>query len=548
VTSEVKSILHDAIPSWNGFNYQGKVGLYVCLKNILDKANLHDFEITEFQDFLNDYHIEYEWIEDFSIKSKEDYVSLHQVKHKQGSAFSDHIEAISTMLNRKNGILADVDVFKYFDFSHLDEQGRTAFREFILHEIELHGLRNDVGKIAGDFISLLNLVDVQIKDQLEMCLIDFTSLHSRAFINSNIYFHTAKPVNAPTKNISEYSGIPEVFMAELGAETNLMHLNIYMSFDAQSNYELALSDDELNAEINSLLLSLMNLMHPSDSFSVDDIKLYRVSLCSLIDQHVVERHRQIRVRTGSQVPYLQRTKPSIKFLEIYQVLGLNFRVQNDQYWNLICRENFEAAFQQQLEDIFHGVESDAEASEINRCLQLKMRLETFHENVIDQYFPDDCVNFLRKISPHRIQGDNDRSFHEQISQEDKLQGVFFGFIQELVVVPDKLTIPCKNKTHLYHPSCISFEGITNQSKRVLIDKARKGLASNHEANLITLNDIDYIVVLAAGETGPIPAGLEKITEVESYCPSPGIRDSDKHTEPKEINFIDCQQALGNINE
>jgi hypothetical protein len=38
MTGNVKSVLHDATPSWNGYNYQGKVGLYVCLVNILKQA------------------------------------------------------------------------------------------------------------------------------------------------------------------------------------------------------------------------------------------------------------------------------------------------------------------------------------------------------------------------------------------------------------------------------------------------------------------------------------------------------------------------------
>ena len=38
MTGNVKSVLHDATPSWNGYNYQGKVGLYVCLVNIQKQA------------------------------------------------------------------------------------------------------------------------------------------------------------------------------------------------------------------------------------------------------------------------------------------------------------------------------------------------------------------------------------------------------------------------------------------------------------------------------------------------------------------------------
>lgn len=34
-----KSIFFDASPSWNGFGYQGRVGIYVVLNLLLEKAN-----------------------------------------------------------------------------------------------------------------------------------------------------------------------------------------------------------------------------------------------------------------------------------------------------------------------------------------------------------------------------------------------------------------------------------------------------------------------------------------------------------------------------
>ncbi|MEZ9526687.1 hypothetical protein AB4243_21265, partial [Enterovibrio norvegicus] len=113
MTSITKSILHDATPSWNGYNYQGKIGLYVCLENILTEAK-NSIDTPSFSLFLDEHHIEYEWIEDFSIKKNDKYLSLHQVKNKQENKFNDHIEAIATILYRKGGVLPDSDIFKYF--------------------------------------------------------------------------------------------------------------------------------------------------------------------------------------------------------------------------------------------------------------------------------------------------------------------------------------------------------------------------------------------------------------------------------------------------
>ncbi|MCB1177975.1 MAG: hypothetical protein KDK36_10385, partial [Leptospiraceae bacterium] len=80
-----KSLTHDATPSWSGFNYQGKIGLYVALDYIIKHYNDPDFD---------QYSIEYEWVEDFSIKKGEDYISIHQVKNKKDKNQSGYINAI----------------------------------------------------------------------------------------------------------------------------------------------------------------------------------------------------------------------------------------------------------------------------------------------------------------------------------------------------------------------------------------------------------------------------------------------------------------------
>ena len=51
MAEDIKSALHDASPSWNGFNYQGKVGLYVCLTLILQKLEEVELDSVELIDW-----------------------------------------------------------------------------------------------------------------------------------------------------------------------------------------------------------------------------------------------------------------------------------------------------------------------------------------------------------------------------------------------------------------------------------------------------------------------------------------------------------------
>jgi len=85
-------LFHDASPTWSGFSYQGKVGLYVVLKkmNTYNGRNIRN----EFQNW----NLEFEWLEDFSLKNGDIYISIHQVKAYVDKSFSKYKKAIVQLI------------------------------------------------------------------------------------------------------------------------------------------------------------------------------------------------------------------------------------------------------------------------------------------------------------------------------------------------------------------------------------------------------------------------------------------------------------------
>jgi len=81
---------HSAIPSWSGYQYQGKVAINVVLDYIIDICP-GDYE---------DYQLELEWYEDFCILRKEEYVSIHQVKSYKAHNLSEYKDAIWNLLGK----------------------------------------------------------------------------------------------------------------------------------------------------------------------------------------------------------------------------------------------------------------------------------------------------------------------------------------------------------------------------------------------------------------------------------------------------------------
>ncbi|WP_342439123.1 ABC-three component system protein [Paenibacillus sp. FSL L8-0436] len=81
---------HSAIPSWSGFQYQGKVALNVVLDYILK------IEPSEHEN----YRLELEWYEDFSIIKNDEYVSIHQVKSYKKKTLSEYKDALWNLLGK----------------------------------------------------------------------------------------------------------------------------------------------------------------------------------------------------------------------------------------------------------------------------------------------------------------------------------------------------------------------------------------------------------------------------------------------------------------
>ena len=84
---------NDAVPTWSGFNYQGKMML------------LHVLELMNKIQNTDAYIVELEKNEDFSIKHSSEYKSFHQVKaclsKNKWSAFED---AMKKLLQHKKDV------------------------------------------------------------------------------------------------------------------------------------------------------------------------------------------------------------------------------------------------------------------------------------------------------------------------------------------------------------------------------------------------------------------------------------------------------------
>ena len=93
---------HDATPSWSGYIYQGKIAIFHALRVLREKFS-HDAE-SSFDDFC----LEIEWEQDFSIKNGSLYDSIHQVKAYSDSRYTKLKEAIDGENGLKKSLEAHI--------------------------------------------------------------------------------------------------------------------------------------------------------------------------------------------------------------------------------------------------------------------------------------------------------------------------------------------------------------------------------------------------------------------------------------------------------
>ncbi len=88
--------IYDASSSWSGYQYQGKITIYIALQ-LINKCVKNPNGID-----IGKYFIEVEHREDLAIKKEDEYISFHQVKARKSDIYmNNYLEAIDKLYNEK---------------------------------------------------------------------------------------------------------------------------------------------------------------------------------------------------------------------------------------------------------------------------------------------------------------------------------------------------------------------------------------------------------------------------------------------------------------
>lgn len=543
MTVETKSALHDATPSWNGFNYQGKVGIYVCLEMIKKAIIEHGINTPGLNLFLEQHSIEYEWIEDFAIKNGDAYLSLHQVKHKAGTAFSDHIEAIVTILNRKQKVLSSTDLNKYIKLSLIEDEELVPSLHRVLGEMVDSGYLNAEHKLAQNWRNVTSEIERVDTNDLVNCLSDFESFSSNAFDAASVYFHTAEAVTSPMRDINTYTGIPTRHHVITQGLKTLTSLNIYLGCDDLDGYKLVLSDTALLTEIEAQISEILQLTHgEQEVFSPDDKQIYIAALLKLIDSHILERHHRIRANTNTGAGF-NEARLSLDFQDIYNVLNSNFRNHNEQYWELFCRKNFENAYSEYIRNFKRNIELGRRIEENKQAID---NIEKYRELALSPYLKINIIELMKIIFPHIPYEGDDQLFYIEISNASDIKTVFLKFIEGVSTSSAELSFQC-SKNRKYQPTGIDLRADDEWERMDKLENFKNNIVKNDVRNKNNFNGVGYLVINASPEheINYETVYLETITEGLNNT----LLENDEHhiMTPNQVELMHYTKAIEVLN-
>lgn len=536
-----KKSLFDATFSWNGYVYQGNVGLYVCLFEI-DKKLKEIGNSEELQNFLQEYSIEYEWLEDFSIKCKNKYISLHQVKNYSGEKIDDYMEAIETILNRKTKIISENDLKSYLQIkknkksssNYINDKVQEVLNKLIeINCIDTNNKFNDTYELNEFEVPDIN------KEYIEDFFKEFKEFTDNAFTDSKIYLHSSKTIKNLDKTFEEYS-ISNIHHEKIKGLKSLSGLDIYMNFDLAIEYILDLDDKRLDEENLKLIQSIISKIHGNTILEEVDIDLYYFALQEHVRKNIQQRHIDIKSKINKDRSLYKCEKKSISFKILFNTLEQKIINQNEDYWKVFCRKKFKKSYDDHigiLLETLAGCEND-DKDLIEKYIN---NIEIIASHDFDEIINNDPIGFLQKISCDVLRSDNER-FYEELGENDKITQNFFGLIQAIEKIDPKIQYKCK-KLKAYQPTSMSFRDNLPSLIMSRQYKAIQKIVKNQNSRFINLGETDYLIVNVIDKFedrfNNVPIRLASI--IEGELPS-----EDLITEDKFVKFITHSKAIEDL--
>ncbi|MCE2595750.1 hypothetical protein K6Y31_13135 [Motilimonas cestriensis] len=279
--------------------------------------------------------------------------------------------------------------------------------------------------------------------------------------------------------------------------------------------------------------SILQHQNPTPVITPEILTIYVASIKDRIDKYVEQRHEDLR--KDETIRLSEIVKRKLTFTEILTCLRTELIDEsNDVYWELICRENFENAFQKQID--FLDEENLVERRNLYRQ----------YKTTYDKYIKQGKLSFLLKaLKPHISVCDKPSKsnyYHQYIADENDISIAYLSFLENLNIEHDDCFLFPKNGKH-FHASTISVNRSNPRHAKNAIDT----LKIDFKDRFIYLNkDTDFIVIDSPSNT-EFSGRLEKFVEVPNVLDYE-VADKEHITSTKDLTFVHYELAQEKLNE
>ena len=476
---------HDAIPTWSGFVYQGRIAVYLAIKKIIELRN--DNKISE----IDRYAIEMEKCEDIAIVYKDEnenreYISIHQVKNENKNTLGAYRDPLIQLMLEKGYYKKHGDCVPDA-YLHIANRARTKNKDFetgYLKSIkrwkqEILNYYNAIDKACKNFIDdrkfYEDLKETIKNEPIGIDRSEYRKRYNAVIKDCNEVVEKKNTIDSAKFN-EKLEKLKDYLLNELAVSDISSEVQIY-------EYDNGLNYFDATKIFDEIVKSVKKYKGEVEGWSEAQYKYLADKLLNYIDRTILGRHKNMQEK--------KRVKKEISLSELQEIMD-SFVENNEKEANILALKR---GYIESLDKFCQKCQrnNDYTCQDIDCKLQ---QAEYRKENLSEEDFARYCYN-LRPECEKKIE---DRACIADLGNKDGLIESVFPIIKE--ISPEKF-IDKEDKSQLKirnHDKTAFVTAITNSDEEDAVLGIEQAMNKN-SVMIESIFDADQLVTsrLEAGE-------------------------------------------------
>jgi hypothetical protein len=482
--------IHDAIPTWSGFIYQGEIAAYLAVKKICE---LRDQENMTLNEIGSKYFIEVENCEDISIVKVDNNskccISIHQVKNQKDNIIGAyHSPLVQLMLEK--GFHTKEKLGDPQAFLHVS----NAIHENYEGEV-INNLEKWYKEIKEFYINLKDLI-VRVGIDDEKVILDEVT---KTVNEEPIKLNRSEYKNGLIKKISDICKNDTRDIDELKQELqkliDFLEQRLGVNFISKNVQLYQYDNGKIFCSVNALFFEIVEQVkkfkNHDSAITSEQFEFITDKLLHKMREHVLERHKAIQTGVNFE--------KSIAFNDIIHILNddlLNY----EKSANILALRRLYDEYLIQYCVLQCEKECLIEDGKYNEC---KLKVNEFRRvNLCDEEFIKLCYG----LNPECHNTISERTCIGSLLNADGLTESVFEIIKK---VPEELFIEKDDMTKFVidnRKNNAFLTAISSRNSSIVVQNIVKGIDSNAEL-VSPIFDADQLITTR----------LEDDASVWGYC-------------------------------